>query len=103
MDTLNMFGVTIHLVTMLHLLYRIYWLKKILIYAIFQLVQPANQFVISKIKNAWNHQWEAKKAQLIADGEWQNDCNGDGRRWLGKLKNPRKSFFWLLQLMLFLM
>ena len=52
------------------------------------LIQPANQFVISKIKDAWNCQWEAKKIQLIVDGEWQNDRNGGGRGWSGKLKKP---------------
>ena len=29
------------------------------------LVQPADQFIIAKIKDAWNHRWELKKAELI--------------------------------------
>ena len=37
------------------------------------LAQPADQFIIAKIKDAWNHRWDLKKAELIAAGEWQNN------------------------------
>jgi hypothetical protein len=45
-----------------------------------------------KIKDAWNHRWEQKKAQLIEAGEWQNNPLGN-RGWSGKLKNPGKEYF----------
>ena len=74
MNRLNMCCVIIHLATMLHLLYKIYWLKKILSHAIFQLtqqvvIQSVDQFVIPKIQDAWNCRWEPKKSQLFVDGE----------------------------------
>jgi hypothetical protein len=56
------------------------------------LVQPADQFIIAKIKDASNRRWELKKAQLIEAGEWQNNLLGN-RGWSGKLKNPGKEYF----------
>ena len=56
------------------------------------LAQPSDQFIIAKIKNTWNRRWELKKAELIEAREWQNNPYRN-RGWLGKLKNPRKEYF----------
>jgi len=36
------------------------------------LCQPADKFLISKIKDAWRRRWEAKKFELIQQNAWQN-------------------------------
>jgi hypothetical protein len=56
------------------------------------LCQPADNFIISKIKDAWTRRWEIKKTQLIQTDAWQNIARGDGH-WSGKLTNPSKHFF----------
>lgn len=56
------------------------------------LYQPADSFVISKIKDAWKRRWEAFKLEMMDSGAWCND-SGNGKKWSGKLKNPGKSFF----------
>ncbi|OWY97242.1 hypothetical protein PHMEG_00032280 [Phytophthora megakarya] len=56
------------------------------------LVQPADSFVISKIKDAWTKRWEAKKVEMIRAGEWQNTVRSDGS-WSGALRNPGKTFY----------
>ena len=56
------------------------------------LCQPADTFIISKIKDAWTKKWEAKKSELIQTDSWQNNPCGDGQ-WSGKLINPGKRFF----------
>lgn len=56
------------------------------------LCQPADTFIISKIKDAWTRRWEAKKTELIESNAWQNRARGDGQ-WSGKLTNPGKRFF----------
>ena len=56
------------------------------------LCQPADTFIISKVKDAWTRRWEAKKIELIAIGAWQNNPRADGQ-WSGKLTNPGKQFF----------
>lgn len=56
------------------------------------LCQPADTFIISKIKDAWTNRWEAKKTELIRNNAWQNNTRGDGH-WSGKLTNPGKHFF----------
>ena len=53
------------------------------------LVQPADSFVISKIKDAYKRMWEEFKAEQIAQGEGM----GCGEGQSGKLKNPGKHFF----------
>ena len=53
------------------------------------LLQPAELFVISKIKEAWRREWDKYKAGEIAPGEWMGSEQGCS----GKLKNPVKSFF----------
>jgi hypothetical protein len=42
------------------------------------LCQPADTFVISKIKDAWRSQWEKKKLEWIQRRMWQNDNRTDG-------------------------
>jgi hypothetical protein len=56
------------------------------------LCQPADTFIISKIKDAWTKRWEAKKSELIRQDSWQNRPRGDGQ-WSGKLTNSGKKFF----------
>jgi hypothetical protein len=56
------------------------------------LCQPADTFIISKIKDAWTKHWKAKKIQLIQTNAWQNTTHADGP-WSGKLTNPGKRFF----------
>ena len=56
------------------------------------LYQPADTFIISKIKDTWTKRWEAKKTELIATNAWQNTPQGD-EQWSGKLTNPGKRFF----------
>jgi len=54
--------------------------------------QPANMFLISKIKDAWTKQWEAKKIELIQQNTWQNAPRADGQL-SEKLTNLGKHFF----------
>lgn len=56
------------------------------------LCQPADSFIISKIKDVWRREWERKKIDMIKDGLWSNEIRGDGQ-WSGKLKNPGKRYF----------
>jgi hypothetical protein len=56
------------------------------------LCQPADTFIISKIKDAWTKRCKAKKIQLIQTNAWQNTARADGQ-WSGKLTNPGKRFF----------
>ncbi|KAE8966437.1 hypothetical protein PR001_g28407, partial [Phytophthora rubi] len=56
------------------------------------LCQPADSFVIAKIKDVWSQMWNDKKIELIEDNEWQNKVRKDGS-YSGKLKNPGKRFF----------
>ena len=56
------------------------------------LCQPADTFLISKIKDAWTRRWEAKKTELIQQNAWQNAPRADGQ-WSRKLTNPGKWFF----------
>ncbi|KAG3078931.1 hypothetical protein PI124_g19739 [Phytophthora idaei] len=37
------------------------------------LYQPADSFVIAKIKDVWRRMWNEKKIDLIYNGEWQNN------------------------------
>nr|CCA26252.1 predicted protein putative [Albugo laibachii Nc14] len=56
------------------------------------LVQPADDFVISKIQDAWTKRWDEKKIQLVRDQDWQIKVRNDGS-WSGALQNPEKPFF----------
>ncbi|KAI2506922.1 hypothetical protein MHU86_7514 [Fragilaria crotonensis] len=55
-------------------------------------VQPADSFVISKIKDAWKKRWDIKKMEMIRENMWSNGVRRDGA-WSGKLQNPGKRFF----------
>ncbi len=52
------------------------------------MVQPADSFIISKIKDAWRRRWGAYKVELIRQGKWKN-----GEKSSGKSENPGKRFF----------
>ena len=56
------------------------------------LCQPADTFIISKIKDSWTRRWEAKKTELIQANAWQDQARVDGQ-WSGKLIYPGKRFF----------
>lgn len=56
------------------------------------LVQPADSFVIAKIKDYWRAQWNLKKLELIRNNDWQDRVRADGS-WSGKLPHPGKHFF----------
>ena len=56
------------------------------------LCQPADSFIISKIKDVWKREWERKKIELIDDKKFSNKERADGQ-WSGKLKNPGKRYF----------
>ncbi len=56
------------------------------------LVQPADSFVISKIKYAWTKRWESKKVEMIREQQWSIGARRDGG-WSGKLLNPGKRYF----------
>ena len=52
------------------------------------MVQPADSFVISKIKDAWRKRWDEYKVGLMSRGEWMRSKEGAS----GKLRNPGKRF-----------
>jgi DDE superfamily endonuclease len=56
------------------------------------LCQPADSFVIFKIKDAWTKRWELHKKKMIHDGNWANSIWKDGA-WSGKIMNPGKELF----------
>ncbi len=51
------------------------------------LVQPADSFIISKIKEAWSSSWNQKKIEMIRANKWQQKVRSDGS-WSGKLPSP---------------
>lgn len=54
------------------------------------LVQPADSFVIQKIKDAWRSRREDYKYECIKEGHWMDGTQGKGS---GRLRNPGKAFF----------
>lgn len=52
------------------------------------LCQPADSFVIQKIKQRWRKLWDEEKVRLINSREWQ-----EGLLKSGTLPNPGKIFF----------
>ncbi|RHY02925.1 hypothetical protein DYB36_008092 [Aphanomyces astaci] len=60
--------------------------------ASYHTVQPADSFVISKIKDEWTRRWDIKKLELIQSNEWSNNVRVEGG-WSGKLKNSGKTYF----------
>jgi hypothetical protein len=55
-------------------------------------VQPTDQTIIAKIKDAWIRRCEMKKLEMICTDQWQNDPQGR-RGWFGKLRNSGKPYF----------
>lgn len=54
------------------------------------MVQPADSFVIQKIKEVWQKRWHAYKSEAIRSSEWQDVAGNNGSVML---KSPGKSFF----------
>lgn len=54
------------------------------------LIQPADSFVIQKLKDSWREKWDLYKYKCVAEGEWQSTNEGQGS---GRLINPGKRFF----------
>lgn len=54
------------------------------------LVQPADSFIIQKIKEVWRRRWDVYKMDCIKKGLWKDGDNGSGS---GRLVNPGKRFF----------
>jgi hypothetical protein len=52
------------------------------------LTQPADSFIIQNIKQAWKKGWDAKKVEMIKDGDWKSGTHSSG-----KLKNYGYKFF----------
>ena len=52
------------------------------------LCQPADSFVIQKIKEEWSRLWNEKKMEMIRNGSWR-----EGKKGSGKLCNPGKQYF----------
>ncbi len=42
------------------------------------LVQPADSYIISKIKEAWSSSWNQKKIETIRANKWQDKVRSDG-------------------------
>lgn len=55
-------------------------------------VQPADSFVISKIKDVWTKRWESKKMKMIRKQQWSDGVHSHGG-WSGKLQDS----FWSWQ------
>lgn len=53
-----------------------------------ELCQPADSFVIQKVKTAWRSRWDKKRMEMVTEEEWTDWKNGSG-----KLPNPGKRFF----------
>eukprot|EP00171_Calliarthron_tuberculosum_P002297 IDg2297t1 len=52
------------------------------------LCQPADSFIIQKIKMVWRRKWDEKRLEMIQNNEWVDWKNGSG-----KLPNPGKTFY----------
>lgn len=52
------------------------------------LCQPADSFIIQKIKTVWRRMWDQKKLDMITKNEWV-----DWKKGSGKLTNPGKKFY----------
>lgn len=52
------------------------------------LCQPADSFIIQKIKTVWRRKWDEKKLEMILQNEWV-----DWRWGSGKLSNHVKLFY----------
>lgn len=56
------------------------------------LCQPADSFIIQKIKTLWKSEWDKEKFRLIEEDVFSNKPNLSGE-WSGKMLNPGKSFY----------
>lgn len=56
------------------------------------LVQPADSFIIAKIKEYWTAKWNEKKMDLIRENGFQDKVRSDGS-WSGMLAQPGRRFF----------
>ena len=54
------------------------------------LVQPADSFVIQKLKDAWRRHWDGYSLKAIEEGKWNDKKNPRGS---GNIINPGKRFF----------
>ena len=61
------------------------------------LVQPADSFVIQKIKDEWRRLWDLHRLQCVSEERFNDRLNPKGS---GKLENPVKDFFYTWQEML---
>jgi len=52
------------------------------------LCQPADSFIIQKIKTAWRDKWDTKRLDMTVSEAWT-----DWKKGSGKLPNPGKKFF----------
>lgn len=52
------------------------------------LCQPADSFIIQKVKTAWRKIWDQKRLSMVSEEAWTDWKNGSG-----KLPNPGKKFF----------
>lgn len=52
------------------------------------LCQPADSFIIQKIKTVWRRRWDEKRLEMIKKNEWV-----DWKAGSGKLANPGKRFY----------
>lgn len=52
------------------------------------LCQPADSFIIQKIKTVWRRRWDEKRLDMIKKDEWVDWKSGSG-----KLPNPGKKFY----------
>ena len=56
------------------------------------LCQPADSFIIQKIKEEWMKRWDSKKREMILTKKYANTPNA-AEEWSGKLENPQKHYF----------
>lgn len=52
------------------------------------LCQPADSFIIQRIKTVWRRKWGEKKLDMISKEQWV-----DWKAGSGKLTSPRKKFY----------
>lgn len=56
------------------------------------LIQPADSFIIAKIKEYWTAKWNEKKMEIIRENGYQDKIRSDGS-WSGMLAQPGRRFF----------
>lgn len=53
-----------------------------------EICEPADSFVIQKVKTAWCGRWDTKRMGMVSESEWT-----DWKEGSGKLNSPGKRFF----------